>query len=118
MGKNLKRALFSAWLLASALILGGLAAPAMAQDIKISDLGIESTGILPSNPFYFFKSFRRSLRDTFSWSDLSKAQSQLNTLNEQAAEIKQLNDINPDEFSGFSRAVKNYRETAVNLRGP
>jgi plastocyanin len=112
MVKNLKKVIVSVIL--PTILLAGT--PVFAQDLTIADLGIESTGILPSNPFYFFKSFRRSIRDTFSWTDLSKAHSQLDFLNEQAAEIKQLNDINPNELSGFERAVRNYKETAEILK--
>ncbi len=113
MGKNLEQALFLLYLVALAVVPANLA---FAQNVTRGDLGIEETGILPSNPFYFFKTWSRSIRQTFSFSDLSRAELQLNIVNEQAAEIKKLEEINPDKFPAFLRAVVNLDESLASLK--
>lgn len=113
MGKNLKQALF---LLCLAFLAAVPANFAFAQGVTQGDLGVPETGILPSNPFYFFKTWSRSIRQTFSFSDLSRAELQLNIVNEQAAEIRKLEEINPDRFSAFSRAVASLNESISLLK--
>ncbi len=112
MGRNLLKVLFSVSLSAFLAISG----PVFAQDLTLQDLGIEQPGILPSNPFYFFKSWGRTIRQTLTFSDISRVELQLEILNEQAAEVRKLAEINPDKLEGFERAVKNYIDSAVALK--
>lgn len=112
MGNNLSKAIVS--LILPAIFLAGT--PVFAQDLTLQDLGVEQAGILPSNPFYFFKSWGRSIRQTFTFAELSRAELQLDILNEQAAEVKKLSEINPDKLEGFERAVKNYIDSATALK--
>lgn len=112
MERNLKGLLF---FVAVAAFLA-FSNPALAQDVSLEDLGIENTGLLPSNPFYFFKEWGRNIRKSLSFGDLRKAEFQLEILNEQAAEIKKLSDIGSQSFEGFERAVANYEYNANLLR--
>lgn len=112
MVKNLKRGIVSV-ILPTILLVG---TPVFAQDLTLSDLGIEQPGILPSNPFYFFKSFSRSIRQTLTFSDISRAELQLDILNEQAAELKKLIEIGADKPENFERAILNYIDSAIQLR--
>ncbi len=104
MNVNLKRGLFFICL----LLIPAFAGSVFAQELTIKDLGVETTGILPSNPFYFFKEWGRSIRQTFSWSDIRRAELQLEIVNEQAAEIKKLEEINIGNIEGLLRALNNY----------
>ncbi|GEM_PF-959939 len=112
MERNLKGLLF---FVAVAAFLA-FSNPALAQDVSLEDLGVENTGLLPSNPFYFFKEWGRNIRKSLSFGDLRKAELQLGILNEQAAEIKKLSDIGSDSFEGFERAVINYEYNANLLK--
>jgi len=97
-------------LLLSALISLALMAPSslvFAQ--KEVDLGVESSGLLPSNPFYFLKEFGRGVRKFFVGNLVRKAELELGILNEKAAELKKLQEITPDNISALSRAVANYQ---------
>ena len=79
------------------------------------DLGIENPGLLASNPFYFVKNFRRSTLRTFTFNQLKKADFELDVLNEKAAEIKLLQEINP-ESAALENALADYRFTLETLQ--
>ena len=112
MGNNLKKGLF----LLLALFFVFLEADfVLAEEVTSSDLGIEQTGILPSNPFYFFKTWGRNIRQTFSFSDLARAELQLSILNEQAAEIRKLDELNVLKEEAFLKAVVNFEESVSAL---
>ncbi len=115
MGNNLKKGLFLLLILFFASF--GIEF-ASAEEVTSSDFGIEQTGILPSNPFYFFKTWGRNIRQTFSFSDLARAELQLNILNEQAAEIRKLDELNVLKLEAFLRAVDNFEKgiSALGLR--
>ncbi len=108
MGNNLKKALFLLLILVfisfePVLVLA-------EEEISSNDFGIEQTGILPSNPFYFFKTWGRNIRQTFSFSNLSRAELQLSILNEQAAEIRKLDELNVTKIEAFLKALDSFKE--------
>ena len=84
--------------------------------VRLEDLGIENPGLLQSNPFYFIKDFRRSTQRSFLFSSLKRAELELDILNEKAAEIKFLEDINSDNADAFSAALNNYGATLNSLK--
>src|SRR3989344_1140152 len=108
--------------LVSFLAVGGLAprslgvvGVALAQ-VDSEDLDIGSSGILPTNPFYFLKEWRRSVQRVFARSPLRRAELELNITNQQAAEINQLEELAPENISALQNAITNYTESAVRLR--
>lgn len=108
--------------LVSFLAVGGLAprslsvvAVAHAQT-ENEDLDIGSSGILPTNPFYFLKEWRRSVQRVFTRSPLRRAELELNITNQQAAEINQLEELAPENISALQNAITSYTESAVRLR--
>ncbi len=112
MGNNLKKGMFLLLILVATTLSANFA---FAQDVTSSDLGVEQTGILPSNPFYFFKTWGRNIRQTFSFSELARAQLQLDILNEQAAEIRKLDELNVIKVEPFLKAVNNFSDSVLAL---
>ncbi len=90
----------------------GLIAPSVlfAQGVNINDLGLGTPGILPSNPFYFFKEWGRSVRKTLALTDFSKVETQMNFLNEQAAEIQKISEIKTVREEAFERVLQGYSD--------
>ncbi len=84
---------------------------ASGEDIR--NLGVETTGILPSNPFYFFKEWGRGIRKALSFNTLSRAELQLDIANEQAAEIAKLQELDIKNPEAYSRAVISYDQSVV-----
>ena len=115
--------------LISVLLLTNLlaVAPAMAQDsaqssaiqaetVSTADLGIEDPGLLPSNPFYFLKEFRRSFLRIFTFNPIKKAELELQITNEKAAELKSLEETSPDNADAINKALGNYRNSQERLK--
>lgn len=95
--------------------------PAMAQEnvqeeITTSDLGIENPGILPTSPFYFLKEWKRDLKKVFTFNPVKKAELELEEANERAAEIKKLEEINPQNTGAITKAVQNYQRNMERLK--
>ncbi|MDP3729675.1 MAG: DUF5667 domain-containing protein [bacterium] len=86
------------------------------EAIVLSDLEIETPGLLQTNPFYFFKNWRRSTQKTFAFSTLKKAELQLDFLNERAAEIKLFFDINAANEDALGQALDTYTESVTQLQ--
>ncbi|MEK9154893.1 MAG: DUF5667 domain-containing protein [Patescibacteria group bacterium] len=87
-----------------------------AEEITIKDLEIENTGILPTNPFYFLKNFRRTIQRVITFDPVKEATLELKILNEQAAEIKKLEEITPDRIEAIYKAAENYNQNSEKLK--
>lgn len=81
-----------------------------------ADLGAESSGLLPSNPFYFLKEWGRGFKKFISFNPVRKAQLQLDVVNEKAAELKKLEEITPENIKALIGAADNYKIAAEQLR--
>ncbi|MDO8466932.1 MAG: hypothetical protein Q7S83_02200 [bacterium] len=79
------------------------------------DLGIQSSGLLPSNPFYFLKEWGRGFRKLLSASASNRAQLELNVLNEKAAELKKLEEIATGNLFAIDRALDSYLDSLSRL---
>ena len=86
------------------------------QEITAKDLGVENPGILPTSPFYFFKSITRNIKRVFTVDPVKKAELELNIANQQAAEIKKLEEVAPERVNAISRATANYQENVERLK--
>lgn len=89
-----------------------LVVPAGFGFAQTSDLGAESTGLLPSNPFYFLKEWGRGVRKFMTFNPLRKLELELNIVSEKAAEFKKLEEITPENAVALSKAADNY-ENAI-----
>ncbi len=74
------------------------------------DLGVQSTGLLPSNPFYFLKEWGRGFRKLLVPGAVRKAELELLVLNERAAELQKLEEITGGNSGALAKAVLGYRE--------
>lgn len=81
-----------------------------AAEINMNDAGVEAPGILPSNPFYFFKEWSRSIRKTFAFTDAKKAETELDFLNEQIAELKKLDELHSPKKEVFEKTLASYTD--------
>jgi len=85
-------------------------------EVSAVDLGVERPGILPTNPFYFFKEFSRGVRRFFTFAPERRAELELDILNERAAELEVVEKLNPDNTEAISRAIDNYNGGIDRLR--
>jgi len=85
-------------------------------EISKVDLGVDRPGILPTNPFYFFKEFSRGVRRFFAFDPEKRAELELKILNVKAAEIQVIEELNPDNTEALVRAIDNYNEGVDRLR--
>ena len=80
------------------------------------DLGVENVGLLPSNPFYFLKEWSRGFRRLFTANSASRAELELDIVNEKAAELEKLGEITPHNQQAIIDAAENYRLAAEALK--
>ncbi|MDE2001253.1 MAG: hypothetical protein KGI60_01645 [Patescibacteria group bacterium] len=86
--------------------------PADAQLITVTagDLGVSDVGLLPTNPFYFLKEWRRNMQRAFASGPLAKANVELGIVNEKAAEVAAVVASGTDDANGINQALRNYRD--------
>ncbi|MHB9019714.1 MAG: DUF5667 domain-containing protein, partial [Minisyncoccota bacterium] len=69
-----------------------------AQNEVISaDQGGGDPGMLPTNPFYFFKEFGRNIQRVFTFDPVSRVELEVKITNEKAAEAKKIQEIIPND---------------------
>ena len=85
------------------------------QEVTTKDLGVSDPGMLPGNPFYFLKEWSREVKTSFSFKAVKKAETQLQIVNERAAEIKKLKDLLPSSAKTFTKALDNYDKSINTL---
>lgn len=76
----------------------------------------ENPGILPTSPFYFFKNITRGVQRIFTVNPIKKAELEMNIANQQAAEIKKLEEVAPDRVDAISKATANYQNNVERLK--
>lgn len=86
------------------------------QEVTTKDLGVSDPGMLPGNPFYFLKEWGREVKRTFSFNVVKKAETQLQIVNERAAEIKKLKDLLPSGNKAFIKSLDNYQKSVDLLK--
>ncbi|PIR89228.1 MAG: hypothetical protein COU07_02070 [Candidatus Harrisonbacteria bacterium CG10_big_fil_rev_8_21_14_0_10_40_38] len=72
-------------------------------------------GLLPTNPFYFFKEFRRSIHRVFTFKEIRKVDLELSISDDKVLELEKLTEIIPDDKEVLSKGVMNYKDQLVNL---
>ncbi len=97
-------------------LTGSAAQDLPSQEISYADLGVSEPDLLPASPFYFLKEWGRGLRLLFTFNSVGKAEYQLKTLNEKAAELKKTQESKPDDAKALQRAIDNYRQAQEGLK--
>jgi len=80
------------------------------------DLDVGSAGILPTNPFYFFKEFSRGFQRFFIFDAVGRAEHDLDTLSERAAELRSMEKLNPENTEAIEGAIEKYDRNVERLR--
>lgn len=102
---------------ASALSLGNFVYPANAasDSITAQDLGVSSSLILPTNPFYFLKEFSRGVQKTLTFDAVKKIALDLQVINEKLAELNNLEKITDPNPDATWKALDNYQKNLGEL---
>lgn len=87
-----------------------------ATEITAQDLGVEDPGMLPTSPFYFLKNWTREVRRIITFATVKKAELELEIINQQAAEIKKIEEIAPERLNSISKAINNYQDNVNRLK--
>lgn len=93
-----------------------LEAVAEAESVTLADLDVEDPGVLPTSPFYFFKEWGRGVQSFFTFNRVAKAELQVKFTNEKAAELKAVEDQDPDDEQALDRALANFERSQERLR--
>jgi len=87
-----------------------------AESVTTSDLGVSNPGLLPTNPFYFFKEFSRNVQRVFTFNPVAKAQLEVRIANEKVAEAKKIQEIVPNDNNAIAKGVVNYQAAQERVR--
>lgn len=82
--------------------------PLTSLAIPLSEPRFLPPGVLPSNPFYFFKEWKRNISKSFIFSPKKMTLFELGVLNERAAEIDKLIKLLPEEKYVIESAIDSY----------
>lgn len=83
----------------------------ISAEVSISDLGIVNTGALPTSPFYFFKEWGRNFRRAITFNPVKRAELELGIVNAKVAELKKIQEIEPENAEAIKNALENYNES-------
>jgi len=100
----------------SATLALTLVAPTLSQGNDTNELDTSHTGLLPTNPFYFLKEWRRGLQRIFIFNAIERLESDLDILHDKAIELKKLQEISQHNLTDLSRALQNYQVSAERLQ--
>lgn len=99
------------------LFLGFFGISNLVAAITVGDLGVAADpGVLPTNPFYFLKEWRRGISRLFTADPVAKAELELNILNEKAAEVLKVKEALPNNIKAIKGAIANYQKAQERLR--
>ena len=113
MKKAVKIALFLCFF--SVFSAGTAVFPLVSKAASSADIGITNPGVLPSNPFYFLKKWKRDIKRAFTFNPVDQSLLELSILNERAAEIIRLAKIFPKDSSVIELAYKKYLDNLASL---
>ena len=86
------------------------------DDVDVEEEIEDAHGILPTNPFYFFKEFTRGWRRFFIFDPVRRAEFEFEVLEEKAEELEVVEMLNPDSLEALNKALENYNENVDRLR--
>lgn len=76
----------------------------------------EGASLLPSNPFYFLKEWRRGAQHFFTFNAVKELELELQIIHEKAFEAKRLAEITPENDKALEKAIGNYLESSQRLQ--
>ena len=91
-------------------------ATAPAAEVTTADLGVANPGMLPTSPFYFLKNWGRSIKRIVTIDPVKKADLELDIANQQAAEIKKMEEVSPDKIAAITKATEKYQANMERLK--
>ncbi len=122
----MQKYLLSAFLLVGLLSAGivfadhgeetGVNAVDSEEAVTSVDLGVEDAGILPTSRLYFFKELGRGIQSLFTFGSVKKAELELRFTNEKAAEIKEVQETQPNNKQAIAKALGNYQKSQERLK--
>ncbi|TSC89245.1 MAG: hypothetical protein G01um10143_626 [Parcubacteria group bacterium Gr01-1014_3] len=86
------------------------------ESVSAAELGVENPGILPSNPFYFFKELGRTIQRVFTFNPTSRVTLELDIANTKLAELKKVEEVSGDDHEAILDAVENYQAAQARLK--
>lgn len=92
------------------------AATEETAEVTTTDVGIQNPGILPTSPFYFLKNWGRSIKRLITIDPVKKAELELDIANQQAAEIKKMEEVSPDRIASITKATQKYQDNMDRLK--
>lgn len=92
-----------------------VALAAQSASSMAMDQSVENPGLLPTNPFYFLKSFVRSTQRAFTVSPVKRAELELDILSQKAGEIKKLEEVLDGSDENVKAATVPYAESVDRL---
>lgn len=104
-------------LLVTSVLFGRLteAADINNDSVTAEDLGISQPLVLPTNPFYFLKEFKRGVQKTFTFGSIKKLDFELKVANEKITELKKLEEIVSENPAAVEKALDNYQSNFDSL---
>lgn len=115
--KSIRKAVIKAAAAGFILIfINGIPIVLAAGQDSSNDAVMENPGLLPTNPFYFIKSWFRTAQRAVILNPIRKAELELDILNEKLAEISRLYDILDRDSEAIRDAISLYNESLVRFQ--
>lgn len=86
------------------------------EEVSYQELGTETPKLLPNNPFHFIKEWNWNIKRAFTFNPEKRTELELKISNEQAAEIKRLQEVDPNNVKAIGKAVNNYQDNIERLK--
>ena len=86
------------------------------ESVSAAELGVENPGILPTNPFYFFKELGRTIQRVLTFNPVNRANLELEIANTKLAEFKKVEEVSADDEAAILDALENYQAAQERLR--
>ena len=112
----MKRLLIAILIIAMIFVFGGMVFAQENVQIDSEEVSEEGVGLLPDNPFYFLKEWRRGVSRALIFDPVRKAEFELDITNEKARELERLAEREDSNEGSLERASKNYEKAVERLR--
>ncbi len=89
---------------------------AQTSAVTAADLGINDPGLLPTNPFYFFKEWGRAIMRATTSGAVPQANLEVRFVNEKAAELQQVDAISGMNVNALTAALRTYDSEQILLQ--
>ncbi|MEK7555469.1 MAG: DUF5667 domain-containing protein [Patescibacteria group bacterium] len=86
------------------------------EEVSYQEIGTETPKLLPNNPFHFLKEWNWNIKRAFTFNPEKRAELELKISNEQVAEIKRLQEVDPNNVKAIGKAANNYQDNVERLK--